>query len=91
MFVEARRHDPDHGDGPAVEAERVANEIGIANEAADSGGMAEGDHLVLGWLVLPGGKHAPERRRHAENGKEIGGDLQAAQAVRRLARLGEER
>src|SRR5207247_5944701 len=81
--VEAFRHDADHGERLAVDADVPADRVRVAAELRLPQRVAEDDLLALTDLAVLLGERAADRRRHAEQPEERRGDHVDADARRR--------
>src|SRR2546422_44429 len=66
-----RRHDPDNGEQAAIEAKRLADDVGIGGEAATPKAVADDDGGGAVEGFLGAGEFAAERGRHGPDFEEM--------------------
>ena len=85
--IQGRGHDAYHRARTAVKAHRSSEHVRVGVELLPPEGVADERHRreLLGLFL---GRRAPELGKHAEQGKEIGRDIDGADLNRRLSGLG---
>ena len=86
--AERGRHDPDDRHRLGVEANRPADDSGIAPEPRLPQVVAQEHDLVPTRHALVGGERATHERRHPKGREEVGGGVDGLELLRRMAGLG---